>query len=179
MIHPFVERMVLRNAVNAALQRGSPVYQEAAKDPVQRNNFKEAIKGCLAKLGKRYVCWEYDQEMYLGEIEALRQTVNDRFEHILNPGMISIGVAQKCVGVYLKYRWLIGQPDKMPFFPPVDGMLMKAVGVQNIKGFKQIESRDQLLEIIARINARAQQDGYRSATLWEADWWTDHPEDDE
>lgn len=177
MVHPFIDRMALRYAVNAALQRGTPVYRKGASTTSQRLALKETIKVWLALLGQRYVHSEYNPKMYLNEIEELKRVVNAKHSAILNQGMISIGVAQKCIGVYLKYLWLIGDSAKMPHFPPIDGLLMRKVGENNILGFKKIMTSEQLIKIIERVNRYAQEKGYQSATRWEADWWTDKQED--
>ncbi|MCF7837106.1 MAG: hypothetical protein K9N49_00590 [Candidatus Marinimicrobia bacterium] len=175
MLHPFIENMALRNSVNAALQRGTPVYRRDV-DIALRNELKSDLKVWLSALGRRYIHWVYDADSYYGEIERLRDAINKTHSQILNPGMITLGVAQKCVSLYLKYLWLMGQPGKMPLFPPIDGKVMRAVGVDAPVGFKQIETRDQMQEILGRIEARARAEGYRTATLWEADWWDDKDE---
>ena len=50
--HPFIHRMILRNAVNASIQRAK-VYSENALQ-VQKKEFREDLKNWLMELGLRY-----------------------------------------------------------------------------------------------------------------------------
>jgi hypothetical protein len=177
MIHPFIQRMALRNSVNAAITRGKPIYVEGV-DAGRRIALKESMKEWLAVFGVRYCHWEYDSAMYFAELDSLGKVIAEKHADILVPGMISLGISQKCASLYLKYLWLMGDFSKMPLFPPIDGKMMKELGVKKPAGFKQIAASDEMLGILELAEQRAQSEGFRTAVLWEAEWWTDAEEED-
>lgn len=172
VIDPFIHQMVLRNVFNAATQRGKSVYAVPMDDP-RRGEFRNWIKEWLTGLGLRYIAWEYTPLTFCQEIENLKREANKHHSAVLVPGMITLGVSQKLIALYLKYLWLLGNAEKMPLSPPLDSRVFAAVGLKIAGGFKGIDDMQVLQDAWAKVDAYAAKQGMRSGTIWESRWWTD------
>lgn len=177
VIDPFIHQMVLRNSFNAATQRGKSVYAVAIDDP-RRGEFRNWIKEWLTSLGLRYIAWEYTPQTFCREIEDLKREANQHHSAVLAPGMITLGVSQKLIALYLKYLWLLGSAEKMPLFPPLDNRVFGAVGLRIPAGFKGIDDMQVLKDAWAKVDAHAAELGMRSGTIWESRWWSDSGDED-
>ena len=175
-INPFIHQMVLRNSFNAATQRGTPVYAVPTDHP-GREEFKNWTKEWLTALGLRYIAWEYTPATFCQEIEDLKREANKHHKAVLAPGMITLGISQKLIALYLKYLWLLGNPEKMPLLPPLDGRVFAAVGLKLPGGFKGIDDMQTLKDAWAKVDAQAAQQGMKSGTIWESRWWTEADEE--
>ncbi|MEI7534477.1 MAG: hypothetical protein WCK57_08915 [Verrucomicrobiae bacterium] len=175
-IHPFIHRMALRNAVNAAFQR-VPIYAVGVKYS-QHNQLRETAKQWLALLGCRYFAWEYDCVKYCSEITSLRKYLISKNGAILRSGQPTIGVCQKLISLYLKYLWLYGDSAKKPVFPPLDRQILQKTNAPGKKSFPQIIDINEYQDICNHIDAYAKNKGYGSGVVWEADNWTDKQDDD-
>lgn len=169
--------MALRNTFNAAVQRGSTVYSVSQLDP-RRDQFKQHIKDWLREFGTRYVAWEYTPQMYMNEIRDLKSSVNGAYAAILQPGMITLGISQKLVSLSLKYLWLLGNPDKKPLFPPLDGEVFAEIGINVKGGFKKLDDPTAIDDLWRQTDSHASKRGKRSGTIWEAEWWSGNKQDD-
>jgi hypothetical protein len=172
-IHPFIHRMVLRNAVNAALQR-VPIYANdlPLNDP-RRTQFREFVKGWLTQLGFRYFAWEYDANRYCEEITSLQTKLTNSFNTILSNGDITVGVCQKPISLYLKYLWLYGDSAKKPIFPPLDGKVLQETNAPITQNFPQIASIQDYRTICGHIDNYARSKGCGTGVVWEAEFWND------
>lgn len=177
IIDPFIQQMALRNTFNAATQRGTSVYAVPANDP-RRASFRAWVKARLTDLGTRYIAWEYTQDLYGREIEDLKREANVIHGAILAPVMITLGVSQKLISLYLKYLWLLGSAEKMPLHPPLDNRVFQAVGLNIPGGFKGIDDMQVLKDAWAKVDDHAVRQGMRTGTIWESRWWTESDDED-
>jgi len=175
-MHPFIHRMALRNAVNAALQHVK-IYADGIL-PDQRRQFREFLKQWLARLGLRYFAWEYDAARYCTEITSLQQALLQQFRAILNGGEITVGVCQKPISLYLKYLWLYGGGAKKPIFPPLDKQVLQAADAPGARSFPQITTIKDYHNICVHIDAYDKSQGYGSGVVWEAEFWNDEQDDE-
>jgi len=166
--------MILRNAVNASIQRAK-VYSENALQ-VQKKEFREDLKNWLMELGLRYFYQDYNEERYCNEILCLKNYLIQNHAPTLCDGNIKIGVCQKAITLYLKYFWLLGDDSKKPLFTTIDRGIMRDANVTNPPNWTELDEIEEYIRIVNQIEAYAINHGFESGAHWEAETWTD--EDD-
>jgi hypothetical protein len=111
------------------------------------------------------------------EIETLASTLSTEFPALLRDHGVTFGTAQKMVSLYLKYRWLLGAPDKKPLFAVVDRQIMEKANIRPLLSFPKL-SKDNYLEVVHKIDAFAKTRRWSGLACidgasWEAEAWTD------
>jgi hypothetical protein len=174
-MHEFIERMALRNAVNASLQRIA-IYNVSATS-VQKSGYRQSLKDWLKQLALRYYAWEYDGARYCDEIVALKSHLNAMHGPIL--AKMTIGICQKPITLWLKYLWLNGDCSKKPVFATLDRGIMQAANVPNRPNWPDIDTLDDYQRIVRHIDDFASAKGYGCGAVWEAETWSDESDDGE
>ncbi len=170
-MHDFIHRMVLRNSTNAAIQRAN-VYSTTASQ-TEKNAFRKDLKRWLKQLGLRYFSLEYDGKKYCDEIASLKTHLNNRHSTFLNGGNVKIGARQKAITLYLKYLWLLGDNSKKPIYATLDRGIMNLAGVKNPPNWTKINDIQEYERVGKEIDSFAQNQGWESGSVWEAETWTD------
>lgn len=173
-MHKFIERMALRNAVNASLQRIA-IYGPTAT-PANKRAYRETLKTWLKQLALRYYTWEYDGAKYCAEIVALKTHLNATHGPIL--AKMTIGICQKPITLWLKYLWLNGDCSKKPIFATLDRGIMQTANVQNPPNWPDIDTLDEYKRIVDHIDSLASTKGFGCGAVWEAETWSDESEDE-
>lgn len=174
-MHRFIERMALRNAVNASLQRIT-IYNPGVT-PVQKRVYRESLKAWLKQLALRYYAWEYDGTRYCAEIVALKDHLNAMHGTIL--ARMTIGICQKPITLWMKYLWLNGDCSKKPMFATLDRGIMQVANVPNPPNWHDIDTLDEYNRIVGHIDSFARTNGYGCGAVWEAETWSDESEGEE
>jgi hypothetical protein len=173
-MHEFIQQMYLRNAINAALQRAN-VYSDDVTGE-QKTAFKRDCSQHLADLGRRYFAWEHDLESFCAEVQRFSATLSQDHADTLVGHHLRIGIAQKMVSLYLKYLWLAGDCSKKPAAAVLDRGILEASGFHPPPNWTEMDDFRQYQDIQAAIQQRAEEEGFGSAAVWEAERWN---EDDE
>jgi|GEM_PF-4467881 hypothetical protein len=116
----FIKQMFLRDTINASIQHNHIYSNQNGKD-----EFKECWKCWLIQLSERYNINAYTEKKYCEEIENLKNHLNDFTSEGHAVVNINIGTSQKSISLWLKYLWLSGDPNKKPFFPPIDSKVIR------------------------------------------------------
>jgi len=174
-IHRFIHSIILRNSVNAALQRAR-VYND---DPPQaiRARFKNSAKEWLARFADGYRRDQATEETWQRAITDLIQHLSVEFGIYLTNGHITIGVAQKMISLYLKFLWLItGDDAKKPLFAVVDRSIMNKANIQNMVNWTELDDMHTYMQTVRAIDAFARRQNlptqqYVDGASWECDAW--------
>lgn len=173
-MHKFIERLILRNAANASLQRIA-IYNPTAT-AIDKKAYRETLKAWLKQFALRYYVWEYDGVRYGAEIVALKTHLYTEHRPIL--AKMTIGICQKSISLWLKYLWLNGDCSKKPIFATLDRGIMKAANVPNSPNWPDIDTIDEYNRIVEHIDHHAHAKGYGCGAVWEAETWSDESEDE-
>lgn len=162
--------MILRNTVNAALQRAC-VYRDEA-DLELRSEFKAAAKKWLLGFGDKYRRSTVSQALWCAEIESLSEMLTQEFGPYLRDGRVRFGVCQKMVSLYLKYLWLItNDDDKKPLYAVIDRGIMRVAGIPKAPNWTLLDDRRDYIQIVEAIDSYARKGGHVDGAYWEADEW--------
>lgn len=175
-MHKFIERMILRNSVNAALQRAN-IYG-CGTDVQLKREFKEKAKVWLVAFGNRYSWEKASEENWCNEVQSLANTLTEEFGNYLTGKRLRIGISQKMISLYLKYLWLLGEDDKKPLFAVLDRTIMKEARVKDPPNWTELDNIDDYKSISHQINEFAESENYPDGAKWEAEEWNDEVDDD-
>ncbi len=168
-LHPFIHKMFLRNAFNAAVNR-RVVYSEDATQS-GKNGFRDQCKELLTSLGNRYKAEEWDLELFCDEIVNFIKTISTSHNAVLVGGVFRVGTAQKMISLYLKYLWLAGDPSKRPIAAVIDRQILQAIKYTKVRNWTDIVDISTYKEIQDKISEKATSDGFESAAAWEEAEW--------
>jgi hypothetical protein len=185
--HKFIERMILRNSVNAALQRAN-IYDGGADSKLKRE-FKKEAKKWLVDFGKDYH-WEEASEKskknWCNNVQSLADSLTRKFGKYLIGEQLKIGVAQKMISLYLKYLWLLGNKNKKPLFAVLDRGIMKAARVKDAPNWTSLNKIEEYERIVLAIDkfatsktSKNTKNNYSDGAEWEAEKWDDEIDEDE
>ncbi|MEY4939061.1 MAG: hypothetical protein RIQ93_796, partial [Verrucomicrobiota bacterium] len=166
-MHPFIDRMALRNSVNAALQRAG-VYANSVDSRLKRE-FKERAKAWLVAFVDDYDRATISEDAWCSAIDSLSRALSKEFCPYLRDERVKLGVSQKMISLYLKYRWLLGEVKKKPLFAVLDRGVMQTAGVVNAPNWTQLDERDEYLRIVRALDVFAKSRGHIDGACWEAE----------
>lgn len=176
-MHKFIECMILRNSVNAALQRAH-VY-EGNPNAKKKEAIREMAKKWLINFGEDYQWREITEESKTSwciAVQTLANTLSKKFGGNLKGKRLRIGVAQKMISLYLKYLWLLGNKDKKPLFAVLDRGTMKRAHIKC--NWTELDCIDKYKCIISYIEkfAKSQKSKktgkiFSDGSEWEAENW--------
>ncbi|HOD47579.1 MAG TPA: hypothetical protein PKK58_09405 [Opitutaceae bacterium] len=175
-MHAFINRMALRNSVNAALQRAG-VYANGVDSRLKRE-FKERAKAWLVDFAAEYDRTTISEDAWCEAIGCLSQALATDFGPYLRDGRVKVGVSQKMISLYLKYCWLLGEAKMKPLFAVVDRGVMQTAGVENPPNWTQLDDREEYLRIVRALDAFAKSEGHIDGASWEAEEWSDADEEE-
>jgi len=146
--------MILRNSVNAALQRAH-VYKGSANAKI-RENIRKRAKEWLADFGNRYSWKKTNEENWSKEVESLADMLTREYGEYLTGKRLRIGVSQKMISLYLKYLWLLGNKEKKPLFAVLDRGIMKAAHIMNPPNWTELDCINEYKRVVCKICEFAQ-----------------------
>lgn len=178
-MHKFIHAMVRRNTVNAVF-RNADVYSKGASKEGKKE-FKHCAKKWLAQFGERYSRRTATRESWVREIEALKSHLGANCGRNLTKGQVTLGIAQKMISLYLKYRWLLGEADKKPLYAVVDRQILKAIRLKNAPAWTTLDDQAEYKRVVDEIDRFAKSQNAPDGATWEADFWraADDEEDEE
>jgi hypothetical protein len=183
-MHKFIKRMILRNSVNAALQRAN-IYDGGADVELKRE-FKKKAKDWLVDFGERYSRKKATEENWIKEVESLADMLTRKYGEYLNDNRLKIGVAQKMISLYLKYLWLLEDKDKKPLFAVLDRGIMKKAHIKNPPNWTKLncitEYKRVVLDIECFVKSQKPKktgEKFTDGAEWEAEKWDDEIDEDE
>jgi hypothetical protein len=168
-MHRFIHRMILRNSVNAALQRAG-VYANDV-DANLKTRFKNEAKKWLAQFGESYRINEFTSGKWCDSLDELSRHLEHEFGPYLREGSLKLGIAQKMVSLYLKYRWLLGAAEKKPLFAVLDRGIIRSAEIPNPPNWTQINDRKEYLRAVNAVEDFTKNSGYDDGPSWEAETW--------
>ncbi len=159
----FILGEVFSLTLGAATQRAK-LYESNAPEN-EKKKFRKALRKRLEELAKTYVS-KVSENGHVQNIQDLSDEMSEQFGEIFKNGGFRIGLAQKALNLYLKYRWCMGD-IKMPPHCPVDSIILSEAGIQNVK-WTQIKSISDYKQIIKEIRKKAK---LKPLAEWELEVW--------
>jgi hypothetical protein len=183
-MHEFIQEMILRNSVNAALQTrgGLGVFSKSANNQIKRD-FKIKAKEWLVQFGNSYIRAKISKITWCNKIQFLANLLTNEFKNDLIGKHLRIGISQKMISLYLKYLWLLGNEDKKPLFAVLDQKILNLARIKN--NWTELDSIEEYARIILKIDkfAKSQKsktgENYFDGAEWEADKWKDKADKDD
>ena len=107
----------------------------------------------------------------LPNIQQLADRLTHRCESLLRGRRFRIGIAQKALDLYLKYRWCIGLSAEPPLHCPFDALMLKQVPRWRTKSWTKLDSIDDYRDLVTAAREAAEAQGYSSLAVWELDMY--------
>jgi len=92
-------------------------------------NSKSLSGGELKAYGSEYEIGNVSEEKHTSNIKTFADEISARYGNILSGGRFRIGIAQKLLNLYLKYRWVLGLAAKSPLHCPFDYRIISQLSV--------------------------------------------------
>lgn len=156
----FLEAELCQLTLAAGLQRSS-TYLPDAPEP-QRTGFRASLREYLRTIVPRYSGSVSDAE-HVGTLEELATEISGQHGGCLAGGRLRLGVAQKCLNLYLKYLWCAGWAH-MPPHCPFDAVIMRRLPTLTRVPWTRLDTVDQYLGLVEAARVVA---GNRSLAEWE------------
>jgi len=162
---------------NGGLAR-SGVY---CNKPIPTEESRKQFRDFLHRTIKSLCLTEYsdarvDDAIHCDNIVALKSTIESNFAdtQVLANDEIAIGVVQKLLNLYLKYKWCLGQIPSPPHCPIdriilniVNGDLEAPAKMKTIPAWTKIKTIDEYKKLISLIRKVADQKQYPSIAEYE------------
>jgi hypothetical protein len=129
-----------------------------------RKPFQEAMRKLLEEMAGEYAK-DVSEERHVENIERLAKQLTGDHATILAEGGMRIGLAQKALNLYLKYRWCLGEIPKPPHCPLDSIVLGNVPGCKDVR-WTRIEEIEEYRRIIAAAKDEARFKG-QSLAQWE------------
>ncbi len=160
----FLKNEFLTLSLFGALGR-SKTYRETVSEK-KRADFRSALRKKLENIASRYG-QRVDDATHLDNLCEIADDMTLRFSNLLKNGLFRIGIAQKCLNLYLKYLWCAGkipEPPHCPFDSVVIAHLPRKLRL-NWTEIGTIQEYEQL------VNAARTVAGNKSLAEWELSAW--------
>lgn len=151
-LHKFLFNEICALCFQAGVGRLKNVYVK--KDEERRRAWRCRVKEELRKELGNPIRGNHSDRIQ-GFIDNIKDDV------VLKNGVLTFGVAQKILNLFLKYIWALGWTSE-PASCPVDSRILRKIGMSNIRWSKM--TREQYDAVMNCINTSA---GERSHALWE------------
>lgn len=139
----FLKNEIWVLTITAAFQRAR-IYKSHALEE-EKSRFRAETKKYINDLVQRSYLVDCDDESHYRNLQSLSDW-SKGFGSILKGGKLNLGVSQKLLNLYLKYRWCLGNipiPPHCPFDSRIINKLEKSVRVNwtqlnDIKQYKNL-----------------------------------------
>jgi len=160
----------MRNSLVSALgTRNLPVY--AASPQVSersRSEFRASFEGLLRAQAILHREGESEQR-HNEAISAIAIQLSASHGAVLREGRMRIGVVQKALNLYFKFRWCLDESFPTPHHCPIDGIVLRAAG-SNGK-WTELDDLETYCIWIDQVRAKIIQHGFTSLPEWELEVW--------
>jgi hypothetical protein len=161
----FLIDQIIKNCTNAAFQRAKVYVNDKG-----RENLRNSLKEKLLSLGEQYEKNVTDAN-HCANIVNLANDLTKECKDSLRDNRFRIGIAQKVLNLYLKYKWCLGD-ILIPPHCPLDGMIINKLGLKgkryNWTKFDDIVIYEFLIEKCKDISKK---NGKESIAEWELEEW--------
>lgn len=143
----FIKKIVLRNTIHAAFQRGK-VYVEGVTTndkAVVSNSIKQKLEELSASYANNVT-----EQQHIENIINLSQTISQNQGDKLRNQSLRIGTAQKLLNVYIKFLWCLNEANE-PIHCPIDGIVLREINDNH--NWTELDSIEDYCNIISRIRA--------------------------
>lgn len=154
----FVENEILSRTIRGAFQRVH-IYDKVSKDD-DRGSFREKVKKSLQRCAAPYRTQKVSPHEHLENIDCLRGDLK----------IVSFGVAQKLLNLYLKCLWCVGYLYDTPPHCPVDSIILAKIK-SPVPRWPSLD-RENYEERIRAIESLARQEGIGVAE-WELSFFNE------
>ena len=124
-IGAFMDAELFQLTLGAVAGRGK-MYEPDLKEKV-RKPAQDTLRAMLEATWPSYKS-SVSEHAHIDNIQSISEKMSSRHADILRGGKFRIGLAQKALNLYLKYRWCLGQIGSPPHCPFDAGILMKIPG---------------------------------------------------
>ncbi len=128
------------------------------------------IRDLLAKMGEEYAQGQHSEATHIAKIEWLANHLSAQFTLILDGGRFRIGVAQKILNLYLKYRWTLGWNPE-PFHCPFDSKVISKLTLNRPIAWTSFDSLEDYKALVDAAKRNASQQRLTIAQ-WELELWS-------
>lgn len=160
----FILGEVFSLTLGAATQRAKFYKSNAPEN--EKEKFRKALRKRLEELAKTYVS-KVSENDHVQNIQNLSDEMSNQFNKIFKNGGFRIGLAQKALNLYLKYRWCMGDIE-MPPQCPVDSIILSEARIPRDIKWTQIKSISDYKQIIKAIREKAKP---KPLAEWELEVW--------
>ncbi len=161
----FVLKIALSNTQSAAFQRGY-VYSSNVS-ALDKSKFSKYFRSRLKSLESAYFNQPNEIE-HIEIIESFREDISKEYGHLLLDNKLRFGTAQKAVNLYVKFLWTLGYIEEQPPHCPIDGIVLKSVGLKD--KWTELDCRQRYKQIIELVRQEASEKELTIAE-WEIMLW--------
>jgi hypothetical protein len=169
----FLIDQIIKNCTNAAFQRANVYVKGLKENDKGRENLRNSLKEKLLSMDEQYKENVTDAE-HCTNIVNLANDLTSECKDSLRDNRFRIGIAQKVLNLYLKYKWCLVEIP-MPPHCPLDGRIINKRGLKgqeldncNWTEFDDIEIYKFLIEKCKDISKK---NGKESIAEWELEEW--------
>ncbi len=153
---------------------GTAIYrQNPVVPPNDRVHFWHAIRDSLHELEDIAQDLAFPIDQYIHHVEEFANAMTNDFAEILHNARFRIGIAQKVIGLYLKYLWLFDLTPE-PTICPFDRIIIE--GVLDMNGnWTQFDDQQTYQGIIDAALHHAEEHGFgQNLAQWELSMYQEH-----
>lgn len=172
----FLLKMALDNSVISAMGRGKRRYVQLSHYQGTEGEYNEARAQLTARLRQllEQANEEYEypvsEDRHCDIIEEIANTLSREFLAILSGGRFRIGIAQKALNLYLKFKWCLCKIPPPPHCP-FDRRIIDAVR-RNCQyegpSFTEMETIEEYRSLVEAAKCVA---GHKPLPYWELEEW--------
>jgi hypothetical protein len=162
----FLLRILLSNAVTAALRRAHIYGPAIAGGVTRKKELRRDLRTYLNELSEQYH-GRVNDDLHCDNIQLLSYYFSDCYGDVLGNDGFRIGVAQKALNLWLKFLWSLGHiptPPQCPF----DAIVIRQINLEWRCNWTEIRTIEEYIEVV---DAAKQVAGRRSLSEWEMDIW--------
>ncbi len=166
-------KKAISNSITASLQHNK-TYNDKAKNK-DRKIFRKALGDCVKKIAEDYKSKIYDDDEHNDNIQKIKNCIEKQFKgkNILKENTIKIATVQKCLNVYLKHLWCMGEIETPPHCP-IDSIVINKADIKindQTPRWTRICTIEEYKKIINLINTKSKEKGYKNIAEWELEVW--------
>jgi len=120
----FLRTQFWANSIAAALQHSGAYRTNTSEN--SRQTFRERMRDVVKGIARQYENNSVKEMEHINNIETII-TASREFSAILNNGVLTFGVAQKMLNLYLKFLWCHGSIREPPHCP-LDSRILGLAG---------------------------------------------------
>jgi hypothetical protein len=162
----FLEDEIWGLSFNGAFQRAK-VYKKGRTNK-EKAVFRKAIRKEIRLILERegYDVKTPSSEGHIKILEEIKESIDGKFQKILDKGSINLGVVQKLVNLHLKYRWCLGWV-KTPPHSPFDRVILTKLKFKDTPSWVRMNDMKEYRDWIKRAADEAKAGGYENIAGWE------------